>query len=90
MHATFLSVLDYGDIISLHASPSVVKPLDTIYHSAIRFITGDGFMTRHCHLYQNVGWTFLSLRREQHYILFIYKAQLKKTLLIESTKLQVS
>ncbi len=78
MHATFLSVLDYGDIIYMHASPSVLKPLDTIYHSAIRFITGDGFMTHHCHLYQNVGWTSLALRREQHCILFIYKALLKK------------
>ena len=62
----------------MYASPSVLKPLDIIYHSAIRFITGDGFMTHHCHLYQNVGWTSLALRREQHCILFIYKTLLKK------------
>lgn len=63
--ATFLSVLDYGDIIYMPASPSILKPLN-------------GFMTHHCQLYQNVGWTSLALRREQHCILFIYKALLKK------------
>ena len=78
MHATFLSVLDFGDIIYMHAFPSVLKPFDTLYHSSIRFIAGDGFMTHHCHLDQNVGWTSLALRREQHCILFIYKAPLKK------------
>ena len=62
----------------MHASPSTLKPLDTVYHAAIRFITGDGFMTHHCQLYQNAGWTSLALRREQHCLLFIYKALLHK------------
>ena len=52
--------------------------LDAVYHSALRFISGDGFSTHHCLIYQNDGWTFLALRREQHCILFIYKALLKK------------
>lgn len=41
----------------------MLKPLDTVEHSAIRFITGDGFMTHHCQLYQDVSWTSLTLRR---------------------------
>lgn len=28
-----MSVLDYGDIIYIHASASTLKPLDVIYHS---------------------------------------------------------
>lgn len=44
----------------------MLKPLDTVEHSAIRFITGDGFMTHHCQLYQDVSWTSLTLRRDQH------------------------
>ena len=75
--ATFLPVLDYGDVIYMHASPST-KPLDTVYHSAIRFVTGDGFMIHHCQLYQNVGWTSSTLRREQHCLLFIYRALLNQ------------
>ena len=62
----------------MHASASVLKPLNTIYHSALRFITGVGFWTHHCTLYHTVGWFLLDLWRKQHYILFIYKALLAK------------
>ena len=57
--------LDYGDIVYMHAAPSVLKPLVTVYPSAIRFITGDPFKTHHCALYKNAGWPSLSVRRDR-------------------------
>ena len=78
VQSTFISVLDYGDIIYMHAGDLVLKQLDTIYHSALRFITGDKFRTHHCTLYQSVGWSSLSDRRVQHQLLYIYKAILQK------------
>ena len=74
VEATFLSVLDYGDIIYMHASATALKVLDTVYHSAIRFITQANYDTHHCHLYQLVGWTSLALRRKLHWYQFIFKA----------------
>ena len=74
--STILSVLDYGDIV--YACCPVLKPLDTVYHSAIRFITGDHFKTQHCALYKNVGWPSSSVRRDRHCLLFIYRALLGK------------
>uniref|UniRef100_A0A8C7T000 Nuclear receptor binding protein 1 n=1 Tax=Oncorhynchus mykiss TaxID=8022 RepID=A0A8C7T000_ONCMY len=35
---TFLSVLDYGVIIYQSAAATTLKPLDAIYHSALRFV----------------------------------------------------
>ena len=58
----------------MHASRSTLKPLDAVYHSALRFITGDSYLTHHCELYEKVGWPSLEIRREQHCMLFIYKA----------------
>ena len=70
----FLSVLDYGDIIYKHAAASTLKCLDSVYHSSIRFITGDSYDTHHCILYNKVGWPSLAERRELHWHLFLYKA----------------
>ena len=56
VQSTILSVLDYGgDIVYMYAAPSTLKLLDSVYHSAIRFVTGDAFRTHHCNLYKNVG-----------------------------------
>lgn len=38
VEATFLSVLDYSDVIY-----STLKPLDAIYHSSLIYIAGDPF-----------------------------------------------
>ena len=46
--ATFLSVLDYADIIYMHAAAQTLKPLDAVYHSSLRFIRGDRFRTCQC------------------------------------------
>ena len=73
IEAVFMSVLDYGDTIYRHASASTLKPLDSMYHSALRFITCDSYSTHHCTLYEKVGWTSLTVRRNRHWLLFIYK-----------------
>lgn len=39
VESTFLSVLDYGDIIYMHSSLGLLKKLDVVYNSALRFIT---------------------------------------------------
>ena len=74
VEAVLLSVIDYGDVIYRHAAASVLKPLDSVYHSALRFITGDGYRTHHCVLYEKVGWPSLEERRNKHWLLFIFKA----------------
>lgn len=73
-----MPVFDYGDTLYMHASSSLLRPLDAVFHSALRFVTGDGFSTHHCVLYDRVGWSSLSSRREQHCLLFIYKALIGK------------
>ena len=72
IQAVFLSVLDYGDIIYRHAAATTMRPLDSVYHSALRFITGDSYGTHHCTLYKKVGWTSLSDRRKYHWCLYIF------------------
>lgn len=78
VHATFLSVIDYGDVLYMHAASSILCKLDSAYHASLRFITKAKSLTHHCTLYQLVGWTSLSLRRQQHWYIFIYKAILGK------------
>jgi hypothetical protein len=36
--STFLSVLDYGDIIYQGAAATIYKPLDAMYHNALHFV----------------------------------------------------
>lgn len=78
MQATILPITDYGGILYSHATASVLKPLDAIYHSALRFITDSGYRTHHCALYDILGWSSLELRRKRHIVVFIYKALLAK------------
>ena len=78
VQSTLLPVLDYGDTIYQIAAATTLKPLDAVYHSAVRFITGDSCNTPHCILYQKVGWSSLKSHRSLHYSLFVYKALLIK------------
>lgn len=66
VQATLLPVLDYGDIIYMHAAASALKPLDSVYYSALCFITGYHFCVHHCILYSSVGWESLTTRRAQY------------------------
>jgi len=36
--STFLPVLDYGDVFYRHSTKTLLKSLDSVYHSALRFI----------------------------------------------------
>ena len=74
VEAVFLSVLDYGDVIYRHAPAATLKQLDSVYHSALRFITGDSYNTHHCLLYDKVDWPSLSRRRSYHWNMFVFKA----------------
>lgn len=76
--ATFLPILDYGDILYMHAPVAALRKLDTVYHGALRFITNFKPLTHRCTLYMRVGWPFLTLRRLSHWYLFIYKAILRQ------------
>ena len=64
--------MDYGDVIYRHAAASVLKPLDRVNHSALRFITGDGYRTHHRVLYEKVDWSSLEERRNKHCFLYIF------------------
>lgn len=50
------------------------NPSDSVYDSSLRFITGDSFSTRHCFLYNKVAQPSCSVKRDQLWFLFLYKA----------------
>lgn len=75
--ATFLPILDYGDLIYINAPTQVLKQLDSVYHASLRFITNCKPRTHHCELYTRVGWPPLDARRLTHWCMFIYKAILR-------------
>ena len=78
INATFLPVLDYGDVIYMHAASSILQTLDTVYHGALRFILNVKSRTHHCCLYEMAGLSSLALRRWIHWHIFIYKAIISK------------
>ena len=72
------SILDYGDVIYRHAAASTLRPLDCVYHEALRFINGDSYNTHHCILYDKVGCSSLTERRNYLWHLFLFKALVEK------------
>lgn len=66
IQSCFLSVLDYGNVIYMHANLSLLKKLDCTYHAAIQFVTNTSSRTYHCTLYELVGWSSLCQRRKMH------------------------
>lgn len=72
--ATFLSVLDYGDVVYQFAPISILSSLDAVYHGALRFILNCKSSVHHCTLYKSVGGPSLSSRRKIHWYLMVYKA----------------
>ncbi len=76
--ATLLFVLDYAAVIYRHAASSALKPLDSVYHSALRFITGASCNTYRCLLHDMTCWPSLEMRWNAHWLLFIFKALLGK------------
>ncbi len=72
--ATFLPMLDYGDVVYQFAPSYLLSSLDAVYHGALRFISDCKTSTYHCILYNRVGWSSLLIRRKMHWYLIIYKA----------------
>lgn len=72
--ATFMPLLDYGDILYMNASAQCLRSIDTLYHGTLRFILNCKTLTHHCTLYTRVGWPSLVTRRLSHWYTFIYKA----------------
>ena len=73
---TFLPVLVYGDLLYTNAPDKHLKKLDSVYHCALRFITGCGYGVHHCLLYAAANRPSLSARRLSHWLLFVYKSVL--------------
>lgn len=73
IEAIFLFDLDYDYVIYRHVSAST-KPLESVYHSALRFITSDNYSSHRCILYEKVGWASLTVRHGRNWFLFISKA----------------
>jgi hypothetical protein len=74
--ATFLTALDYGELLYRNAPDRCLSLLDTVYHNALRFVTGCKASTHHCTLYKMTNWPSLSVRRHIHWLTFIYKSML--------------
>jgi hypothetical protein len=72
--ATFMPILDYGDIFYMNASSQCLRSIDTLYHGALSCILNCTTLTRHCTLYTRVGWPSLVTRRLRQWYTFIYKA----------------
>lgn len=71
--ATFLPVLDYGDVLYMNASAKYLYMVDIAYHASLRFIPNCKPLTDHCELYCMVGWSTLATRRLSHWYTFIHK-----------------
>ena len=61
--ATFMPILDYGDILYMNASAQCLRSIDTLYRGTLRFILNCKTLTHHCTLYTRVGWPSLVTRR---------------------------
>lgn len=53
-------------ILYMHATSSILRSLDSVYHASLHFITNAKSLTHHCILYYLVGWMSLTIRRQQH------------------------
>ena len=75
---TILPILDFMDVIYKIASNTLLRKLDAVYHSAMRFVTKAPYTTHHCDLYALVGWHSLHIRCQTHWLQVIYKSLLVK------------
>lgn len=73
MSATFLPLLDNGDLIYMNASVHSKKH-DIVFHSALGFITGCSYQTHHFMLYNKVELPSLYMRRSFNWYRFIYNS----------------
>lgn len=69
-----MSVLDFCDVIYMHASSS---RLHAVYNRALIFITKFKPLTHHCLLYSSVACSDFSIRILRQWHILIYKANNK-------------
>lgn len=72
----FLPLLDYGDLLFMNAPDRCQRKQDTVYHCALRFITGYGSLKHRCTLYAAAKLPSLNVPRLSHWLVFIYKSLL--------------
>lgn len=54
---------------------SYLKPFDWVYHSALRFISGDPHSNHHCTLCKKSGKSSVVQRRDKHLYLYMYTVE---------------
>ena len=68
-----LPIIDYCDIVYNTATKSVLKPLVKVYNRICRFILDCPYHTHHCSMYQSLQFPPLHIRRQTHWLQFIFK-----------------
>lgn len=68
-----LPIMDYGDIVYMTAPNTNLLPLNTLYNRLCRFILGCPYTTHHCTMYETLNLPSLTVRRQQHWLQFIFK-----------------
>lgn len=66
IQVTLLSSIDCGSILYMHASPSPLKKLDSVFHAALQFVSDSGLRRHHFSLYERVGLSSFYNRRIKH------------------------
>ena len=70
LHVLEIPKRNFDPVFRVAMVATVLKPLDAVFHSALRFIMGDRFSIHHCTLYEKVGWPSLMSCRSMHSTLF--------------------
>lgn len=74
IYLTFIRpLLEYGDVVWDHTSPSLIKKIENVQLEAARIVTGGTRLVSIARLYTETGWEPLKERREHHRITYFYK-----------------
>ena len=68
-----LPILDYVDVVYQAASKTNPLPLNIVYNRLCRFVLGCPFTTHHCMMYESLSVPSPIIRRQQHWLQFIFK-----------------
>lgn len=64
---------DYCDVVYQTALKSDLVSLNSAYNRICRFVLGCSFFTHHCTMYDALQWPSLNVRRQIHWLQFIFK-----------------
>ena len=68
-----LPIMDYADVVYLTAPKTNLLPLNTLFNRLCRFALDCSYFTHHCTMYENLNLPSLTVRRQQHWLQFIFK-----------------